>query len=515
MLTQTSPHRFLATTPPKHPWGGSPFLRTARGYDLPGFALDAYGLRWEHAAGVRQRNITLPDPFALCDLPCALWPHQVADVPEMVAGPWGEWAQVGLGKTLMVLSAFKILRDAGQVDGLIVLGPESASHAWVGPSSDAHTWGIESGLITDKVKKKGMPTTPILFCNYDKAWREPYSSRLLGLLRTRRYALVLDEAHLCTGPAAKRFAAVELWSRFAPYLWLLTGTPVMNYPDRLWAIWRLLTRDSTSYEQWCLWFRPDGRSWHSERLAQLGRYMKRFSRVRTKKEVAPHLPATIIKTIPVRLDGVQRQLYTKYLEKLAHPESDNERLGAIQKLLGVCSHPDLAKPGAPLVQAESKLAILLELLEGFGELKTVIWSWHPATLDWLARKLPVESVRYHGGTNEKERAAAVLRFNADPECKVFLGNPSAAGAGLNLPAGDVRVYWDGSFSSTQYVQSAGRIERGIKYDPKMEYRLVAENSVESYAWQMVEKKIDLAEFIFRGGPAATHHAKGIVARWQK
>lgn len=127
----------------------------------------------------------------------------------------------------------------------------------------------------------------------------------------------------------------------------------------------------------------------------------------------------------------------------------------------------------------------------------------------------MESVRYHGGTNEKERAAAVLRFNADPECKVFLGNPSAAGAGLNLPAGDVRVYWDGSFSSTQYVQSAGRIERGIKYDPKMEYRLVAENSVESYAWQMVEKKIDLAEFIFRGGPAATHHAKGIVARWQK
>lgn len=459
----------------------------------------------------------LQDPLALFSFPQTLWKHQHEDVEEgFLTGPWGEWASVGTGKTCMCLAAYKVLRDEGKLDGLLVLGPESASHAWVGECSDAATWGMESALVTDKVKKKGLPAEPILFCNYDKAWREPYSSRLLAKIKNGRVALVMDEAHMALGRTSRRFGCVELWARLCPYRWLLTGTPVSNYPDKLWGIWRMLTGDHTTYEEWCLWFQRDDKTYHTERLRQLGRYMQRFSRVRTRKEVSPHLPETTVRTIPVRLVGVQRERYARLLEDLEGAEG-NDWLGGLQRLLGVCSHPDLIRSGEPLAGNESKLATLLEVLEGCEGSKVVVWSWHPGTLDWLKKKLPWESVVYHGGTSEAFRARAVARFNQDPACRLFLGNPSAAGAGLNLPQGQGSVFWDASYKAVQHAQARGRIERGMEYSPKFEIRLVAQGTVEMACWDAITKKVDLAGLVLSPGRPLEKraHTASIAALWAK
>lgn len=519
MLVYKGGHRYYCERIPKPAPGGMPWRKGLTGWTLPGFALEPLGLCWKDAAippEVKPTTKPLQDPLALFDLPVQLWPHQHEDALQMCCtGRWGEWAEVGLGKTLMVLSAFSALKREGRVKRLLVIGPESAGHAWVGRSADTNLFGYSSTKLVGHRKDKGFdPAAEVTFCNYDKAWRNPYTSMLQQLLRDGKTALVLDEAHQVCGTTSKRFQQIELWMRLVEFCWPLSGTPIQNYPDRLWAMWRFLTGEQTTSEEWVLWFKPDGRTWHTYRLACLGRYMRRFTRVRTRKEVAPHLPATTSRTLYVPLLGEQRAEYEEWLENFEEASID-DKMVCLTKMLNVCSHPDL--PAQRLTSAESKLETLLSVLDSIGDKKAVIWSWHPATLEWLAENLKEwNPVQYHGRTSEKDRAAAVYKFNTAPEVKLFLGNPKAAGAGLNLPAGEVRIYWDSGWSHVEYTQSAGRIERGLNYTPRMEYRLVAEGTVEEYCWEAIAEKRQLSDIVLQGAMRnAGQRRKTLRELWAK
>lgn len=499
-MTPAGPHQWRCHI---KPGVTHPFRRDLNGHSLPGFACRPLGV---------ELSVSPPHPqaedFAPFSLGVSLWPHQQEDAQCMRLGSWGEWAEVGLGKTVTVLAAFAMLRDDGGPKRLLVLGPESARHAWTGKTGDSNLFGLSSAVVTDKVKKNGLPSVDVLFCTYDKIFRQPYQGLLLQLVKAG-VALCCDEVHMCTGLTSKRFQVLDLWARLCKYRWLLSGTPISNYPDKLWAVWRLLTGNECSIEQWMAWFCPGG-VWDTYRLRELGKYLRCVSRVRTRREVAPHLPPTVCRVVEVPLTGLQRKRYQELIEA---EYVDAEWLAALSHMLGVCSHTDLTSSNALLSQAESKLETLLELLGGMAG-KVVIWSWHPSTLEWLAGKLPGRSVQYHGRVAPRAREEAVRAFNQDADCRFFLGNPAAAGAGLNLPAGDVRIYWDVGWKPVEYTQSQGRIERGLSYSPKLEYRLVAKGTIEAYVWEAVQAKLDLAALILEGKQKPSQQRDGIRKRWK-
>lgn len=495
----------------KSPWV---YNRGASSFLVPGFAVEEYGVTPGSAVATKKMAANKWQPLDLATLPVSLWDFQGEDVLSLLSGPWGEWAQVGLGKTVIALSAYHVLHSQGLVDGMIVVGPESASHAWVGESSDTtQHFGLKGYTVKAGCKK--WPTGGVIFVSYDKIFRPAYSRELLQRIRSGRWIMCCDEAHMIG--SGKRFQTIDLWSRFVKWRWLLTGTPVSNYPDKLYTLWRVLTGNDCTRDQWDSWFQRADGTWHKARLEKLGRYFRSISKVRTRREVAPHLPPVTIRTISVALTGEQRSAYDGMIRR-QEAVVDGEKvrgwdwMGVMVHLLSLCSHPELPFKPDHLTMHCAKLEALQEILEGLGDTKCCIWSWHPSVLEWLARVLPYKSVQYHGNTSPAARAKAIHDFNHG-DAQLFLGNPAASGSGLNLPAGDVRIFWEAGWSPTHYEQACGRIERGLNYSPKTEYRLVGEHTIEEFVWAKVQAKIDMAQLIMSGKQKPEEYIRGIVQRW--
>lgn len=474
---------------------------------VPGFQLESIPKAIVKACGLGPPTRRKTDPWNLLHVPDALrlYPFQVEDVLNMVEpGGWGCWLDCGLGKTVEAIVAYRILRRKGLVDGILVIGPEAGRHAWC-KSSNPDKLSIPEKFLDEEgvwVKRgKDIPTSGIVYVTGDKTFRAPYFEEISARLKSKRWILCIDECHLFSGAFSKRFNILDLWAEWCPWRWLMSGTWQSNYPDTAWPIYRLITRSDVTLEEWTRWFGKSDRTWREDRLAQYGRYQRRFSSVRTKRlpngtpnpDICPHLPAVSRTILRVPLESRQRELYEQVLkegravfaERSINAQSFWHRL---VHLSSIASHP--------LVSDESnygtisKLRILEELLRSIGDQKACIWSWHPDVLEWLCSCLAERSVVYHGSVSKTQREQAVYRFNNDPACRYFLGNPSAAGMSLNLQAGSVRIFWDQHWEWHELEQARERIDRidNVSGVPITEYVLLGAGTIEEVIYEANEAK---------------------------
>jgi len=91
------------------------------------------------------------------------------------------------------------------------------------------------------------------------------------------------------------------------------------------------------------------------------------------------------------------------------------------------------------------------------------------------------------------REGRIRRFHDDPECKVMIANPAAAGEGISLHKACHRaVYLDRSFNAAHYLQSIDRIHRlGLAKDvtPTVEI-LEASRTIDVRVARRLGKKIE-------------------------
>lgn len=473
------------------------------------------------------------NPIALATLPSQLipYPFQRTELLNLVAGSYGLWAAAGVGKTLMSLAAFYILREQDKVDGLLVVGPECGRHVWCGPESDAQKWIDCPGVYLESGGKVEPPESGICYTTAAKVFREPYHSWLANRVRSKRWVLCLDEVDQHAGALSQRFASLRNWARYCDWVWALTATPVRNYPDSFWGVYQLLTgHDSVDYGKWCKWLRKGrtGKRWHLDRIASIQQYLGYCTSTITKSEVAPWLPPVTNHTIKVPLRGKQKALYSQMvasgrmeLEEAGGKEKTvvvRELLHRISCLKSVASHPIVTGDTDWKDADISKLDYVRYLCASHSDEKILIWSWHPAVLEWLREKLgPSQAVCYHGQVSPRLKEEAVHRFNNDPKCRFFLGNPAAAGASLNLGAGTVRIYWDLEYSWSQYHQSCERNNRITRTNPITGYVLMAENTIEESIWKTINKKMELASLMMSGSDAVftTQMASEILGLWER
>jgi SNF2 family DNA or RNA helicase len=107
--------------------------------------------------------------------------------------------------------------------------------------------------------------------------------------------------------------------------------------------------------------------------------------------------------------------------------------------------------------------------------KTVIWTIFTNTIGSLASALAdLNPVVLHGSvpsgseSDSVTREGRLRRFHIDPNCKVLIANPAAAGEGISLhTVCHNAIYVDRSYVSTHYLQSIDRIHRlGLAPDQK-------------------------------------------------
>ena len=226
---------------------------------------------------------------------------------------------------------------------------------------------------------------------------------------------------------------------------------------------------------------------------------------RVLKEECLDLPPKIYTERSVDLSDEQRRLYEE-LRKNATSQLNDEfvtsttAISLLQRLHQITYGHVRNDLGEIVdVDASPREQALMEVLEECDG-KVIIWANFRATIKRI-RKLIIDEygeeslVEYWGETSSDLRETAKSRFQQDPTCRFFLGNPSTGGIGITLTAAKYMCYYSNSFDLEHRLQSEDRAHRAGLQHPVTYIDLVARGTIDEKILKALRAKIDLASLI--------------------
>jgi len=403
---------------------------------------------------------------------------------------------MGLGKTVQVLA---LLLGRGRRHGpSLVVAPRSVLHNWASEAlrfapalNPIVHWGPERASSADVLRGGRLVITTYAILARD-----------IELLSEIQWDyLVVDEAQAIKNPSTQ---SAKLVRRIASnHRLALTGTPIENHLDELWALLDFLNPGFGSRA-------PFTSASVSKSESSLIRALVRpFILRRTKHTVAKDLPERVEQTLEVELSRSERRRYDELARKL-----QRQYVAAVAELGAQRSTPVLLTGLLRLRQAachqgllddnqkqhrSSKLAVLMDRLSELREegAKCLVFSQFTEHLDLVEKELSVEGiafVRLDGKT--RRRAERIKTFQEDPSVTVFLISLKAGGVGLNLTAAEYVFLLDPWWNPAVEAQAIDRAHRIGQTSRVIAYRLIAANTVEEKVAALQQQKRDLVDSVF-------------------
>lgn len=308
--------------------------------------------------------------------------------------------EMGLGKTIQAISLLAHLAETHNIWGpFIVVAPASTLHNWqqelarfVPSLRVLPYWG---SVADRKSLRRFWPSTtsgrPFARDSTFHVMVTSYQlvvSDASFLQKIRWQYMVLDEAQAIKSSSSQRW---NVLLKFAcRNRLLLTGTPIQNTMQELWALLHFIMPSLfDSHDEFSDWFAKDiesraasegtaaGRSaasgmaaFDQHQLARLHMILKPFMLRRVKKDVQSELPAKRELDVLCDLAPKQRRLYKAIKQRLPVAEllksaqSDAEAsaslMNIVMQLRKVCNHPQLFEREpvvCPLVMAQPLLTL--------------------------------------------------------------------------------------------------------------------------------------------------------------
>lgn len=458
----------------------------AKGVELQ-FEDDDVRLMWDYIKGVDMlaavaaANVAdFKTAGAVKELPDvaygALSPYQKIGLTNAMQLPgYGLFMKQGTGKTAVAIMA--ICNDAmkrhKEKYRAIVVCPPNVRTNWQREFQkfapiDVATQILRGTQVARMSQVLAMLQDPspvgVLICNYETL---QHSWDVLGMMRFD-YA-VLDEAHYIKDVRTKRFHYAQLLRQNSARRLVLTGTPIANTLLDLYAMFEFIGPGSSgfaTYDGFKKFFSRFKETQHGDKfdsaqnLPILKERLAKYSYHVTKEEALPYLPDKNYDVIEVEMPPPHAEAYEKLRDELVIDiestleNTENEAVAvnniltmllrlsqitssfkvipAVYDIDGAVVNPRTVIPFAENIKVD---AVLQLLPEKQPHEKTIVWSnWIE---DILALKKALESagespVVFYGDSSFDDRLEAERRFNEDPTCRWFIGNPAAGGAGLNL-----------------------------------------------------------------------------------
>lgn len=327
--------------------------------------------------------------------------------------------------------------------------------------------------------------------------------------------MILDEAQQIKNPDAQNSRAVRTIPSAAKIA--MTGTPVENRLDELWAILNVtnpvVLGDRTRFKQ--RFATPIERRGSQRAATRLNALVTPHILRRTKKEVAPELPPKILIDVVCTLTDEQRSLYQREIERSFNRGlgSGIERHGRVLALLTslkqICNHPaQFLKDDGPFEGRSGKGDRLVEMLTDMDETdRSLVFTQYRETGDLLATHLSPMYGRtvpfLHGGLTASRRDELIQAFQEDEHAApVLVVSLRAAGFGINLTRANNVVHFDRWWNPAVEDQATDRAHRIGQTRTLSVYSLVTESTLEDHIVVMHKSKRDLAGIITGDSEAA-------------
>ncbi|ASO20433.1 ATP-dependent helicase HepA [Actinoalloteichus hoggarensis] len=417
--------------------------------------------------------------------------------------------EMGLGKTLQAICLLATRRSAGP-------------HLVVCPTSVVGNWRRELARFTPDIpvrvhhgSRRGLSAAPdagsVVVTSYSVLRSD--AEELAGIDWD---VVVFDEAQQIKNPdtrAAKAAAALPAAIRLA-----MTGTPVENRLDELWAILRitnpgLLGTRARFRQRFAI---PIEQRRSPTAAARLSSLIAPHVLRRRKADVAADLPPKLHSTVSCTLTEEQAALYRDavrdaFAEGLGAGIGRRGRvLALLTALKQICNHPAQFRPDdRGLAGRSGKFDRAAEMLTEIVQHddRALVFTQYRVMGELLSRHLSAElgetTVPFlHGGLSAEHRDRLVHSFqNEDDGPPILLLSLRAAGFGLNLTRAGHVVHYDRWWNPAVEEQATDRAHRIGRDRALTVHTLVTGGTVEDHIARLHESKRVLAEAV-AGGEAA-------------
>jgi SWI/SNF-related matrix-associated actin-dependent regulator 1 of chromatin subfamily A len=308
-----------------------------------------------------------------------------------------------------------------------------------------------------------------------------------------------DECHRVGATYGKQSVAWRVLCRDIPKRVCMSGTPLRNYAAELWPIvsclWPLEFDSIFDYmDRYCEGEKIRGRwKWSGARnVPELNERLKRCGFIRRMtRDVLPDLPVKRKFVIPLELSNADEYKHAEddFVSWLATWDVRNVTKAARAIQFTKFSY-------MKRLSAELKLPAIFDWLDNWlsadPSAKAIVGAIHrkarPFVLNELALRYTDTCVQVHGDVSEKDRQLAQEKFRDDPGCRLFIGQYSACGEGLNLQSATCVVHTELAWNSATHLQFGKRAHRIGQTSEVSEYFLVAKCEIEERLAEMLQRK---------------------------
>ncbi|KAK4419537.1 Chromatin structure-remodeling complex protein SYD [Sesamum alatum] len=437
--------------------------------------------------------------------------------------------EMGLGKTVQVISLICYLMETKNDRGpFLVVVPSSVLPGW---ESEINFWApsihkiVYSGppeerrrLFKEQIVHQKFN---VLLTTYEYLMNKHDRPKLSKI---QWHYIIIDEGHRIKNASCKLNADLKHYR--SNHRLLLTGTPLQNNLEELWALLNfLLPNIFNSSDDFSQWFNkpfesngdnsPDEALLSEEEnlliINRLHQVLRPFVLRRLKHKVENELPEKIERLIRCEASAYQKLLMKRVEENLGAIGTTKPRSvhNSVMELRNICNHPYLSqlhveevhelipKHYLPnIVRLCGKLEMLDRLLpklkatdhrtigRSFG-LQVLLFSTMTRLLDVMEDYLCWKQYRYlrlDGHTSGGDRGALIDRFNQPGSPYfIFLLSIRAGGVGVNLQAAD-----------TVDLQAQARAHRIGQKKDVLVLRLETVQTVEEQVRASAEHKLGVA-----------------------
>src|SRR5436305_1737145 len=300
---------------------------------------------------------------------------------------------MGLGKTVQAIAMLESEREEHGADAFgptLVVCPMSVARQWVAelarfaPELRVHLHHGSDRLANEELWRK-VREVDVVVTSYDIATRD-----VDALAEVEWDRLLMDEAQDVKNPQTKRARALRTLS--ARRRVAMTGTPIENRLNELWAIMDILNPGLLGSRDWFnrMFAQPIEVEKDEVALERLRAVVRPFilRRAKDEPEVELDLPPITVEKDYCKLTIEQASLYQatvdRWFPRIEQHEDRFGRRGAVLAMLGhlkqVCNHPEmLMHTGQPLDGRSGKLERLVELLSMVpAEDKSLVLTQYPS-----------------------------------------------------------------------------------------------------------------------------------------
>ena len=444
------------------------------------------------------------------------------------------YAEMGCGKSKMLIDEIAILRDRGQVDFVLVTTKKGNYRNWVQElrkhlpdriRAVVHTWSGGDTMTSRRERREFLASLDdgrlrILLVNIEalaaSRTAQNFAMQCYGKFRQRM--TIVDESTLIKNPDAIRTRFMVKLASVSEYRRIATGNPTPNGTLDLWGQFLFLGQGSCEQllgfrsffafrARYCVMeTKYIGASRTVQEVvsyrntAEIRERVQRHS-FRVRKEDCLDLPPKVYEPREVELTKEQREAYEEMRRTCVAELDDTETVTAAHVMAQMIKLQQIA---CGLVETDD--GVMFQLPSNrLSELDEVIEESSGGMIIWCAFRANVQAVvehlvkvhgrgqvvEYWGATRDQDRQTAIERFQSG-EARFFVGTPHAGGMGLTLTAAKTVVYFSNTWDLELRAQSEDRAHRIGQTSSVTYVDLISPGTIDEKIVRALREKIDLA-----------------------